>query len=77
MRVERCLFNPAILRQGERLAAEGAPGEEASLHLVRWRTLTRVLAGSDIGFAQSVIDGDCDWQVSGNPEGNVCVAHTC
>jgi len=24
-----------------------------------------------------VIDGDCDWQVSSNPEGNVCVAHTC
>jgi hypothetical protein len=24
-----------------------------------------------------IIDGDCDWQVSGNPEGNVCVAHTC
>jgi len=24
-----------------------------------------------------VIDGDCDWQVSGNPEGNVCVSHTC
>jgi hypothetical protein len=24
-----------------------------------------------------VIDSDCDWQVSGNPEGNVCVAHTC
>ena len=24
-----------------------------------------------------VIDGDCDWQVSGNPEGSVCVAHTC
>jgi len=24
-----------------------------------------------------VIDDQCDWQVSGNPEGNVCVAHTC
>jgi hypothetical protein len=24
-----------------------------------------------------VIDDQCDWQVSGNPEGTVCVAHTC
>jgi maltose-binding protein MalE len=24
-----------------------------------------------------VIDDQCDWQVSGNPEGNVCVSHTC
>ena len=24
-----------------------------------------------------VIDSSCDWQVSSNPEGNVCVSHTC
>lgn len=24
-----------------------------------------------------LIDSTCDWQVSGNPEGSVCVAHTC
>jgi hypothetical protein len=24
-----------------------------------------------------LIDSSCDWQVSGNPEGSVCVAHTC
>jgi len=44
---------------GERLVGEGAPGEEASLHLHRWRALTRVLAESDIGFARAMIDGDC------------------
>ena len=42
-----------------RLAAEGAPGEDAALNLHNWRALSRVLAGSDIGFAQAVIDGDC------------------
>jgi len=44
---------------GERLVGEGAPGGEASLHLHRWRTLGRVLTGSDIGFARSVIEGEC------------------
>ena len=44
---------------GERIVAEGAPGEEATLHLHNWRAMTRVLTGSDIGFAQAVIDGDC------------------
>jgi len=43
---------------GERIVAEGGPGEEASLHLHRWRGLARVLAESDIGFAKAVIDGD-------------------
>jgi cyclopropane-fatty-acyl-phospholipid synthase len=43
---------------GERIVAEGAPGEEASLHIHRWRALTRVLFESDIGFAKAVIDGD-------------------
>ena len=44
---------------GERIVAEGsAPGEDASLHLHRWRALTRVLGESDIGFAKAFIDGD-------------------
>jgi len=43
---------------GERIVAEGAHGEEASLHLHRWRALTRVLSESDIGFAKAFIDGD-------------------
>ncbi len=44
---------------GVRLVGEGAPGEDAALNLHNWRPLLRVLAGSDIGFAQAVIDGDC------------------
>jgi cyclopropane-fatty-acyl-phospholipid synthase len=44
---------------GERIVAGAGPGEEASLHLNRWRALYRVLTGSDLGFARSVIDGDC------------------
>ncbi len=44
---------------GERIVAEGAPGEEATLHLHKWRAMSRVLTGSDIGFARAVIDGDC------------------
>lgn len=44
---------------GERIVAEGAPGEEAVLHLHNWRAMSRVLASSDIGFARAVIDGDC------------------
>jgi cyclopropane-fatty-acyl-phospholipid synthase len=43
---------------GERIVAEGGAGEEASLHLHRWRALTRVLTESDIGFAKAFIDGD-------------------
>ena len=27
--------------------------------------------------AMPSIDSSCDWQVSGNPAGTVCVAHTC
>ncbi len=48
-----------ITPNGERIVGEGAPGEEATLHLRTWRALTRVLTASDIGFAQAVIDGDC------------------
>ena len=47
---------------GVRLVGEGAPGEDAALNLHNWRALLRVLAGSDIGFAQAVIDGDCSSQ---------------
>lgn len=43
----------------ERIVAQGAPGEEATLHLHNWRAMTRVLTGSDIGFARAIIDGDC------------------
>jgi len=48
-----------VTPRGDRLVGEGTPGEDASLHLHSWRTLTRVLSSSDIGFAQAVIDGDC------------------
>ena len=44
---------------GERIVAEGAPGIEATLHLHSWRAMTRVLTGSDIGFARAVIEGEC------------------
>jgi cyclopropane-fatty-acyl-phospholipid synthase len=48
-----------VTPRGERLVGEGAPGEEATLHIHRWRALARVLTASDIGFAQAFIDGDC------------------
>lgn len=48
-----------VTPNGERIVSDGAPGEEATLHLRRWRALSRVLTASDIGFAQAVIDGDC------------------
>jgi cyclopropane-fatty-acyl-phospholipid synthase len=44
---------------GERLVGDGAGGGEAVLHMHSWRALYRVLAGSDIGFAQAMVDGDC------------------
>ena len=44
---------------GERLVGEGEPGGDAALVLHNWRALYRVLCASDIGFAQSVVDGDC------------------
>ena len=43
---------------GERVVGEGEGGEEAVLHLHRWRALGRVLSASDLGFAQAIIDGD-------------------
>lgn len=48
-----------VTPRGDRLVGEGAPGEEATLHIRRWRALNRVLTASDLGFAQAVIDGDC------------------
>jgi cyclopropane-fatty-acyl-phospholipid synthase len=43
---------------GRRFTGAGAPGGEASLHLHSWRALARVLAASDIGFAEAVIAGE-------------------
>jgi cyclopropane-fatty-acyl-phospholipid synthase len=34
------------------------PGPEATLNIRRWRMLRRVLAGGDIGFAESYLQGD-------------------
>ena len=48
-----------VTPNGERLVGAGAAGDEAVLHLHNWRPLARVLSGSDIGFARSVIAGDC------------------
>ena len=48
-----------VTPNGQRLVGEGSDGGEALLHLHNWRPLARVLGASDIGFAQSVIDGDC------------------
>ena len=44
---------------GDRIVAQGAPGDEATLHLHSWRALTRVIAGSDIGFARAIVEGEC------------------
>jgi cyclopropane-fatty-acyl-phospholipid synthase len=34
------------------------PGPEATIHVRRWRTLTRILTGGDIGFAEGYLAGD-------------------
>ena len=43
---------------GERIVAEGEPGEDAALHIHRWRALTRIVTESDIGFAKAFIEGE-------------------
>ena len=45
--------------EGQRLVGRGSAGEEAHLHIHRWRALYRVVTGGDLGFARAVIDGDC------------------
>ncbi|SCM71453.1 Cyclopropane-fatty-acyl-phospholipid synthase [uncultured Pleomorphomonas sp.] len=48
-----------VLPDGARLAAAGElPGAVAELHIVRWRAVSRLLSGGDIGFAESYVDGD-------------------
>ena len=51
---------------GDWPTASGQPGD------ITWDKLV-----PEYMSAMPVIDSSCDWQVSANPEGNVCVAHTC
>ncbi|MCE1238063.1 MAG: cyclopropane-fatty-acyl-phospholipid synthase family protein [Hyphomicrobiales bacterium] len=48
-----------ILPSGESFVRAGrAPGPEATMQIRRWRTLTRILTGGDIGFAEGYVAGD-------------------
>lgn len=48
------------LPSGQRVVLAGdRPGRNAHVALRRWRTLTRLAFSGDIGFAESVGDGDC------------------
>lgn len=50
-----------VLPDGTRLATVGRlPGSDAELRILRWRTISRLLSGGDIGFAESYVDGDWD-----------------
>ena len=48
-----------ILPSGESFVRAGRqPGPEATIQIRRWRTLTRILTGGDIGFAEGYLAGD-------------------
>lgn len=48
-----------VLPDGTQLAAAGLqPGAVAELHIVRWRAVSRLLSGGDVGFAEAYVDGD-------------------
>ncbi|WP_084633300.1 SAM-dependent methyltransferase [Pleomorphomonas oryzae] len=50
-----------LLPDGTQLAAGGdLPGVVAELHIQRWRAISRLLTGGDVGFAESYVDGDWD-----------------
>lgn len=50
-----------LLPDGTQLAAGGdLPGAVAELRILRWRAVSRLLTGGDIGFAESYVDGDWD-----------------
>lgn len=50
-----------LLPDGTQLAAGGdAPGAVAELHILRWRAVSRLLSGGDVGFAEAYVDGDWD-----------------
>lgn len=59
-RVERGRL-AVVLPDGTQLAAVGAqPGAVAELHILRWRAVSRLLSGGDVGFAEAYIDSDWD-----------------
>lgn len=50
-----------VLPDGTQLAAAGRePGAMAELRVLRWRAVSRLLTGGDVGFAEAYVDGDWD-----------------
>ena len=50
-----------VLPDGTQLAGAGdQPGVVAELRILRWRAVSRLLSGGDVGFAESYVDGDWD-----------------
>lgn len=59
MRGVSCGALAITLPDGQQLDARGAaPGPHAAIHVLRWRTLARLLWRGDIGLAESYRDGD-------------------